>query len=196
MEDCAAQVIDSSCQIWPNVYTTLGIDDGQQYPTVIRSVSAVALSNPDPADLARFGQAIWMRTMITGSRGHSTERRLVPSECPKVAAPQVEMSVAMALGNNARAIALADAIERQFTADDGELLRPMRIAKARATKATAVAREGDLDEATAIGESVFEIERQGIPEIMRQTEELAELLANFKPAGTFIDARTDRGSAA
>ncbi len=38
---------------------------------------------------------------------------------------------------------------------------------ARATKATAVARTGDLEEASAIGESVFEIERQGIPEILR-----------------------------
>jgi hypothetical protein len=109
---------------------------------------------------------------------------------------KVEMSVAMALGDNSHAIELADAIERQFTAEDGELLRPMRIAKARATKATAIAREGDLDEATAIGESVFEIERQGIPEIMRQTEELADLLANFKSAGSFLEARTQRQSAA
>ncbi|MEM7271657.1 MAG: hypothetical protein AAF547_01135 [Actinomycetota bacterium] len=109
---------------------------------------------------------------------------------------KVEMSVAMALGDNSRAIDLADAIERQFTADDGELLRPMRIAKARATKATAIAREGDLDEATTIGESVFEIQRQGIPEIMRQTEELAALLADFKPAGSFLRERTQRRSAA
>lgn len=63
-------------------------------------------------------------------------------------------------------------------------------------KATAIAREGALDEATAIGESVFEIQRQGIPEIMRQTEELANVLADFKPAGSFLEARTQRRCAA
>jgi hypothetical protein len=84
---------------------------------------------------------------------------------------KVEMSVAMALGDNSRAIELADAPRPEPPRPPPSL------------------REGDLDEATAIGESVFEMQRQGIPEIMRQTEELADLLADFKPAGSFLDGR-------
>ena len=57
---------------------------------------------------------------------------------------KVAMSVAMTLGDTDIAIDMAEAIERQFTDADGELLRPMRIAKARAVKATALARSGDL----------------------------------------------------
>ncbi len=107
---------------------------------------------------------------------------------------KVEMTVLLSLGETDRASDLADAVERSSTAADGQLLRPMRVAKARAVQATAAARRGDLDKATAIGESIFEIKRHGIPEILRNTRELADSLAGHAPAEHFLTVRAELGS--
>lgn len=103
------------------------------------------------------------------------------------------MTVAMVLETTTGPSNLPTRSRTSSLDEDGELVCPMRVAKARATKATAIARSGDLGEAPRIGNSVFEIQRHGIPEIMRQAAELDDLLAAFKGGTDFRRMRAALG---
>ncbi|WP_078969205.1 hypothetical protein [Streptomyces cyaneogriseus] len=76
-------------------------------------------------------------------------------------------------GEDRLARTLAEEVLRAGTAVDGTARSPMRDAEARITLGVTAAREGDLEQALAMGERALEAERRSVPSLLMLSRELA-----------------------
>ncbi|MEM9656564.1 MAG: XRE family transcriptional regulator [Actinomycetota bacterium] len=86
------------------------------------------------------------------------------------------MHIHLIQGDDRQAAMLSDELERKFTNRDGTMTKPMRVADARSVRAVIAGRGGDIDHALELGHSAFNIERQTVPSLVKNTAELAEFL--------------------
>jgi transcriptional regulator with XRE-family HTH domain len=104
------------------------------------------------------------------------------------------MHIHLIQGDDRQAAMLSEELERKFTNPDGTMTKPMRVADARSVRAVIAGRQGDLQHALDLGHSAFDIERQTIPSLVKNTTELAEFLAaaypNHDGAIEFLARRT------
>jgi hypothetical protein len=77
------------------------------------------------------------------------------------------------VGEDALATLHADEVIRKSTAPDGTIRTPMRVAEAKITFAVAAARQGDLEQATTIGNDALDIPRQSVPSLVLVGRDLA-----------------------
>ena len=83
------------------------------------------------------------------------------------------MDCCRTVGEDALATLHADEVIRKSTAPDGTIRTPMRVAEAKITFAVAAARQGDLEQATTIGNDAFDIPRQSVPSLIHVGRDLA-----------------------
>jgi hypothetical protein len=103
------------------------------------------------------------------------------------------MHIHLIQGDDKQAAMLSDELERKFTNPDGTMTKPMRVADARSVRAVIAGRQGDIDHALKLGHSAFDIERQTIPSLVKNTTELADFLTAAYPdhpgSREFLDRR-------
>ena len=80
------------------------------------------------------------------------------------------------LGDNERAEEHAREVITQHGRPDGSSNAPMRTAQARITLGIVAARQGELDQAVAYGESAFEFERQSLADLVSLSADLDGVL--------------------
>lgn len=85
------------------------------------------------------------------------------------------------LGDDNLARMYADEVIRSSIDADGAERKPMRVAEARLTLGVVACREGDLDQAIAMGESALVGERRSVPSLMMCAGELSGLLRRHYP---------------
>lgn len=95
---------------------------------------------------------------------------------------KVLMHIHLLQGNDDEAQLLSEELERKFTDADGVMTKPMRVADARGVRAVVAVRQGDVDSALDLGHSAFDIERQTIPSLVKNTVKLAEVLNDAYPS--------------
>jgi len=91
------------------------------------------------------------------------------------------MDVWRLLGEDALAASAADTVRRTSRESDGAALSPMRLAEARMTDATVLARGGDVDSAVDIALDALEGDRRSLPSLLMVGSELAEELRRIAP---------------
>lgn len=84
-------------------------------------------------------------------------------------------------GENALAEVYASEVIQASTGEDGTEHAPMRIAEARITQGVVAARQGDVEQAIALGQRALTGDRQSIPSLLMVSSELTTLLANQHP---------------
>jgi transcriptional regulator with XRE-family HTH domain len=89
------------------------------------------------------------------------------------------MDVWRLLGEDALAASAAETIRRTSSAPDGKPLSPMRLAEARMTDATILARHGDLDGALSLAEAALQGDRQSMPSLLMVGAEFAGELSRM-----------------
>ncbi|MEM7342572.1 MAG: hypothetical protein AAF467_28300 [Actinomycetota bacterium] len=91
------------------------------------------------------------------------------------------MHIHVLQGHDDEAVAISADLEARFSQTDGTFTKPMRVADARGVRAVAAARDGAIDEALALAHSAFDIERQTLPSLVKNTIELADVLTTTYP---------------
>ncbi|MEV6368704.1 XRE family transcriptional regulator [Micromonospora musae] len=86
------------------------------------------------------------------------------------------------LGDNERARVYADEVIRSSTDLDGTPRKPMRIAEAEITLGVVAAREGDIEQAVALGQRAISGERKSLPSLLMVSGELRQILAEKYPS--------------
>jgi tetratricopeptide (TPR) repeat protein len=86
------------------------------------------------------------------------------------------------LGVNTMAETLADEVIQANTDFDGRERAPMRLAEARITLGVIRAREGDLDEALALGSRSLNGARKSLPSLLMVSRDLTKVLKDRYPA--------------
>ena len=103
------------------------------------------------------------------------------------------MHIHLIQGDDRQAAMLSDELERKFTNPDGTMTKPMRVADARSVRAVIAGRQGDIDHALDLGHAAFDIQRQTIPSLVKNTTELADFLTaaypNHQAAKEFLARR-------
>lgn len=94
-------------------------------------------------------------------------------------------------GDNERARVYADEVIRSSTDVDGTQRKPMRIAEAEITLGVVAAREGDVEQAVALGRRALSGERKSLPSLLMVSGELRKILTERYPteqeAVTFLE---------
>jgi transcriptional regulator with XRE-family HTH domain len=86
-----------------------------------------------------------------------------------------------AVGDDALAMAMAEAVSATSTSPGGEVISPMRLSEAELTKATVLARAGEVDLATAAAESGLAGDRRSLPSLLMVGSEVANELRRLHP---------------
>jgi transcriptional regulator with XRE-family HTH domain len=86
-----------------------------------------------------------------------------------------------AVGDDALAMAMADAVTATSTSPGGEVISPMRLSEAELTKATVLARAGEVDEATSAAEAGLVGDRRSLPSLLMVGSEVANELRRLHP---------------
>lgn len=85
-------------------------------------------------------------------------------------------------GDNDRARVYAAEVMRSSTDLDGTPRKPMRIAEAKLTLGVVSAREGDVEQAVALGRSAISGERKSLPSLLMVSGELRNILTEKYPS--------------
>jgi transcriptional regulator with XRE-family HTH domain len=86
-----------------------------------------------------------------------------------------------AVGDDALAMAMAEAVTATSTSPGGEVISPMRLSEAELTKATVLARAGEVDAATATAEAGLDGDRRSLPSLLMVGNEVANELRRLHP---------------
>ncbi len=80
------------------------------------------------------------------------------------------------VGEDDLAAMYADEVIRTGTADDGTVVRPMRVAEAHITRGVVAARAGDRDAAVGEGRTALGLSRKSLPSLLLHSRELESTL--------------------
>jgi transcriptional regulator with XRE-family HTH domain len=86
-----------------------------------------------------------------------------------------------AVGEDALAMAMAEAVAATSTTPGGEVISPMRLSEAELTRATVLARNGEVDEATDAAEIGLDRNRRSLPSLLMVGNEVALELRRLHP---------------
>jgi hypothetical protein len=86
-----------------------------------------------------------------------------------------------AVGDDALAMAMADAVTATSTSPGGEVISPMRLSEAELTKATVLARNGEVDQAMSAAEAGLVGDRRSLPSLLMVGSEVADELQRLHP---------------
>lgn len=86
-----------------------------------------------------------------------------------------------AVGEDSLAMAMAQAVASTSTTPGGEVISPMRLSEAELTKATILARNGEVDQATSAAEIGLERSRRSLPSLLMVGNEVALELRRLHP---------------
>lgn len=86
-----------------------------------------------------------------------------------------------AVGDDALAMAMADAVTATSTSPGGEVISPMRLSEAQLTKATVLARNGEVDQAMSAAEAGLVGARRSLPSLLMVGSEVADELVRLHP---------------
>ena len=86
-----------------------------------------------------------------------------------------------AVGDDMLAMAMAEAVRATSTSPGGDVISPMRLSEAELTKATVLARAGEVDLATAAAEAGLDGDRRSLPSLLMVGSEVANELRRLHP---------------
>ncbi len=86
-----------------------------------------------------------------------------------------------AVGEDAMAMALADAVRATSITPGGEVIAPMRLAEAELTKATVFARAGEVDLAAETAEAGLGRDRRSLPSLLMVGNEVSAVMRRLHP---------------
>ena len=86
-----------------------------------------------------------------------------------------------AVGEDSLAMAMAEAVASTSTTPGGEVISPMRLSEAELTRATVLARNGEVDEATSAAEIGLDRNRRSLPSLLMVGNEVAHELRRLHP---------------
>jgi transcriptional regulator with XRE-family HTH domain len=86
-----------------------------------------------------------------------------------------------AVGDDALAMAMAEAVTATSTSPGGDVISPMRLSEAELTKATVLARAGEVNAATAAAEAGLDGDRRSLPSLLMVGSEVANELRRLHP---------------